>query len=707
MVLILLCTLGFGPAAAAKLSPDGHGDFDDNRAKLLAYVLGRHLSRHHFSHKKIDDNLSRAAFQLYLKQLDFQKRFLLKADVERLRDYTLLIDDEVNLGKFELPKIGAEILKDSIVQVRGMVQDILAKDIEFSKMEFLETDPEKLEYCETRQELRDRWRRIVKLQVLARYLDMLGEQPLASASTSEEGPRPVKATPTALREEARAKVLEAFQHLFSRMLKETQRDHLDRYFNAVARAFDPHTNYLPPAKKEDFDIHMRGSLEGIGALLRVEGGYIKVIRVMPGGAAARQGQLGAEDIILQVAEGDGEPVDITDMRIRDAVSLIRGKKGTEVRLTVKKPEGTHVVIPIIRDVVLIEAMFIKATTLRDQKSGNTYGYIKIPTFYRDFEKTRNGGEGRNSTDDVKGALETFTSQKISGLILDLRNNGGGALTDAVSIAGLFIETGPIVQVRNSRGKVKILSDDDPSISYAGPMVVLVNKFSASASEILAGALQDYGRAIIMGGEHTHGKGTVQTIINLDRGLRFQNMQKYTPLGALKVTIQKFYRVSGASTQSRGVVPDIILPDRLQHIKGGEQHLDNSLPWDVFNPTPHATWTENRIDLTMLSSKSRRRVESDQDFIDLQAEAERARKRREKSLQSLDIEDVRRQRDETRALRTKAQQSIQSHQQGENKTGKRSELSEEEKRRSWIEELTNTPYVEEAMAVLSDILSVSP
>jgi carboxyl-terminal processing protease len=706
VVLTLLWTLWFGPAVAAQLSPEGHGDFDDNRAKLVSYVLRQDLSWHHFSHKKIDDDLSKAAFQLYLKQLDFQKRFLLKADVEALQSYKLLIDDEVNQGDLELPKVGARLIEQRVREVKEMVQVILAEPFAFSKTEFLETDPEKLDYCVTPEELRDRWRRILKVQVLTRYLDLLEDQASDTATTSTPGTQAVKATPAALRQEARDKVQVTVQNLLSRMLKETPQEHYDRFFNAVTRAFDPHTNYMPPATKEDFDISMRGSLEGIGALLREEGGYLKVVRVIPGSAADRQGHLQAEDIILKVAEAGGEPVDVTDMRIREAVSLIRGKKGTEVRLTVRKPDGTQEVIPIIRDVVQIQETFVKAATLRDDKSGNTYGYIKIPTFYRDFEKTRDGGQGRNSTDDVKAELDTFTSQQVSGVILDLRNNGGGALTDAVSIAGLFIETGPIVQVESSHGKLDVLSDVDPSISYAGPLVVLVNKFSASASEILAGALQDYGRAIIMGGEHTHGKGTVQTIINLDRGLSLQNMQKYLPLGALKLTIQKFYRVSGASTQYRGVVPDVILPDRLQHVESGEQYLDYSLPWDVVKPTPHAKWAADGIDLALVSAKSRQRVAADPDFIDMQAEAERADERREKTRISLNMADMQRERQEARARLKKTPAGFHGHNDDEEQPGERSELTEAEKRQKWTEELSADPYVEEGMAVLSDIVSVS-
>ena len=271
------------------------------------------------------------------------------------------------------------------------------------------------------------------------------------------------------------------------------------------------------------------------------------------------------------------------MRVQDAVKLIRGKKGTEVRLTIRKPDDKILIIRIVRDIIQIEDTFVKSTVLKNKETSDTFGYIKIPSFYRDFEGTSNGSKGRNVTDDVRAALTNVKAQNIKGLIIDLRNNGGGALTDAVKIAGLFIKTGPVVQVKSSNDTINTLSDNLPEILYDGPVVILVNTISASASEILAGALQNYGRAVIMGGEHTHGKGTVQTILDLNNNIPFQNMEAYKPLGALKLTIQKFYRINGDSTQYRGVVPDIILPDVMSGLKTGEQYLDFALPWDTVKP----------------------------------------------------------------------------------------------------------------------------
>src|SRR5512135_2941876 len=426
-------------------------------------------------------------------------------------------------------------------------------------------------------------------------------------------------------------------------------ENYERFFNSITKTFDPHTEYTPTASKEDFDIGMRGTLEGIGATLKEEDGYIKITSVVPGSPAAKQGSLHAEDIILKVGEKDKEPVDITFMSIREAIKLIRGKKGTEVKLSVKKPDGSQLVVSIIRDVIKLEDSFVKGASLKDEKSGRTFGYIKIPSFYRDFEKTKNGGTGRNVTDDVIRELNKLDAEKISGLVVDLRNNGGGALTDAVKIAELFIKTGPVVQVKSSDGKISVLSDDETSHSYSGPVVILVNKFSASASEILAGALQDYGRAIIIGGEHTHGKGTVQSMIDLNNFFAYHGretgaeMKKDESLGALKLTTQKFYRITGKSTQYRGVTPDIILPDQFQGLKTGEQFLDYALPWDTIQPVPYSKWKRYQTDLQALRARSAGRVNANQEFIDIDEQGKQLIARQKDTLQPLNLAEAEKER----------------------------------------------------------------
>ncbi|MBI5632497.1 MAG: carboxy terminal-processing peptidase [Nitrospirae bacterium] len=718
IVFLLLFLLPPGPGIAQDMQqPANH---EANRAKLLSYLIRKDLETRHFTHKKIDDKMSEAAFGLYLKQLDYQKRILLREDVVNLRKYVKLMDDEMNSGNLALPVRASATLSARAAIVHGMVREILSEDFDFSAKEVIETDAEKIEYCKDDLELRERWRKILKYEILHQYLGQTEEHTSVAGETPKLKERPAAGRPTVgaqatepqedkqpsedkdLRKAARDKVMKNYDQFFLRISREKEAEHYERFFNAVARTFDPHTDYMPPTNKEDFDISMRGSLEGIGATLKEDEGHIKVVTVVAGSPAARQGQLQAEDLILKVGEGASEPITISGMRVQDAVKLIRGKKGTEVRLTIKKPDEKILTVAIVRDIIQIEDTFVKSAVIRDEEKGDTFGYLKIPSFYRDFEGTSNGSKGRNVTDDVRAALTDVKAQNIRGLILDLRNNGGGALTDAVKIAGLFIETGPVVQVKSGNDAITTLSDDLPEIMYDGPAVILVNTISASASEILAGALQNYGRAVIMGGEHTHGKGTVQTILDLDSNIPKNIETAYKPLGALKLTIQKFYRINGDSTQYRGVVPDIVLPDVLGGLRTGEQYLDFALPWDTVKPLSYAAWQKCRPDLSVLRQKSLTRVSSSQQFIDMEKESARLAEKRKNTLRSLNIEDVRKEIEESRIQKEKDLKSHASQKKpaGEAKTP-------EGKREDFLKAVSDDNYVKEAMTVIKDMMAADP
>ncbi len=673
-------------------------DFSYTRAQVISYLLRQQLPLHHYSHKPIDDALSKAAFGLFLKQLDSQKRFLLQSDVSQLQDFSDRIDDELNQGRIVLPSFAEEIMARRIADVKKLVEQLLAGDFDLQSQESFETDPDKLDFCASDTALKNRWRQTLTYQILLRYLDLVDD----SAAEAKIAGKKVPAgdhIDAKLLKQAQEKVANNYRDFFERLQQDTTQDYYDRYFSAVTRAYDPHTDYLPPTEKEDFDIGMRGSLEGIGATLREEDGYIKVVAIMAGSAAFRQGQLQAEDIILKVAQGSAEPVDVTDMRLRDAVGLIRGPKGTEVRLTVRKPDGRALVIPIVRDVVQIEDTFVKGTVIPATAAHPRFGYIKIPSFYRDFRGSGHGAKVRNVTDDVRAELERLKQSKVEGIVLDLRNDGGGSLSDAVETAGLFIKSGPVVQVKSSDGTIQPLNDDDASIEYGGPLVVVVNEFSASASEILAGMLQDYGRAVIVGGQHTHGKGTVQALIDLDRSLTLRNMDEYKPLGALKITVQKFYRVSGASTQYRGVVPDIILPDRLQYLKTGEKYAEYSLPWDTVAPVNYSHWNDLAIRLDTLRSHSRQRTATDPRFQEIAQGAARTKELSERTLQSLNIDTVRREREEAKKLTD----VVPMH-------GKKADQPKDhvqtpaEKEKQLAKDVLDDPYASEALAVLGDLQS---
>jgi carboxyl-terminal processing protease len=681
-ILILLVLLPI-VACAEEISDS----FDSNRARLLGHMLQQQLSYKHYTQKPSDDDLSRAAFDLYLEQLDSQKRFLLQSDVDKLVAFRDSIDDSISRGRLDLPLTGRELLVQRISEVRTMVAELLTQQVDLEAVESIETDREKLDFAADLPALRERWRKILKMQLLNRYVTLLEEDigydddGALLAVTEEEQSK--------LFAEVTEKVSKSVDSMFERMLEETEQDHYYAYLDAIAHAYDPHTSYMAPTSKEDFDIQMSGSLEGIGATLREDEGFIKAVRIIPGSAAEKQGQLEADDVILQVAQGNAEPVDITDTRIRDAVALIRGEKGTEVRLVVRKQDGRHVVIPIIRDVVEIEETFVKGTTLVDEQSGETFGYLKLPSFYRDYS----GKTDRNCTDDMREELKLLKKENISGLILDLRNNGGGSLGDAVSTTGLFIKEGPIVQVRDSEGNVQVMSDNDRSVEYDGPMIVLVNRFSASASEILAGALQDYGRALIVGDAHTHGKGTVQSLLDLDRLVNLRGMDKYMPLGAVKVTIQKFYRITGESTQERGVSSDIVLPSRLDGLESGESYLDNALPWDRISSADYTKWSDNIDNLPEILADNQARVAQKDVFREIAEDAEIACERRDETLVSLKLSDLLVDWEEMRVLNKKEQ---------EHGDMAMAELEGSDESGSLKEDVKKDPYVEEGVTLLLDL-----
>jgi carboxyl-terminal processing protease len=401
------------------------------------------------------------------------------------------------------------------------------------------------------------------------------------------------------------------------------------YFNAITSIYDPHTEYYAPKDKANFDIGMSGQLEGIGAQLQEKDGFIKVTNIVPGSASWRQGQLKTGDIIMKVAQGNAEPVDITDMQLDDAVQLIRGKKGTEVRLTVKKPDASIVIIKLIRDIVVMEETFAKSVILKGEKK---LGYIKLPSFYADF----NGKGGHSCAKDVKKEIEKLKEENVEGIILDLRNNGGGSLGDVVEMAGLFIEKGPIVQVKSKTGSAYVMDDKDPATIYDGPLTIMVNSNSASASEIMAAAIQDYKRGVIVGtSQSTFGKGTVQRFFDLDEYLP-EKFSSLKPLGQVKITTQKFYRINGGATQLKGVTPDIVIPDPYYLLDQGEKEQDYPIAWDEIAPSTYKVW-EQKYSIERLKANSAARIQSDSSFISIEATAKRLRKQKDSTIVSLNYD----------------------------------------------------------------------
>ncbi|HEV7558392.1 MAG TPA: carboxy terminal-processing peptidase, partial [Kofleriaceae bacterium] len=561
--------------------------------------------------KHIDDEVSKAAFTTYMDRLDGAKMFLLKSDRDALQPYADKIDDELRSGNLDLAHEGSKVFTSRVAVVEKEVAEILAQPMNHDDEEFVELDPKKLEPSTSEQDLKDRWRRRLELEVLERAAGMQArlepkkdkqktpkdkDHPNAVDDDDDKSALPLdKIPPTFEGQEAKARtdLAKMYAAKFARLRQPDSLDAAAELVNAVASTLDPHTTYLPPADKANFDIHMSGSLEGIGAVLGEKDEYIEVREIVPGGAAWRQGALAAGDLIVAVAADGKDPVDTADMRLDDVVKMIRGPKGTIVHLRVQKPTGSQEEIAITRDVVVVEDSYARGATITRGQA--TYGYIHLPNFY--------GGKGNPHTasGDIHKLLVELGHKKVSGIILDIRSNGGGLLNEAVELTGEFIDQGPVVQVQDSRDHKDILADDQRGRDFDGPVIVLVDQFSASASEILAGALQDYHRAIIVGTSATHGKGTVQTLADLDRATGGQ-----LDLGVLKLTIQQFFRVSGASTQRQGVVPDILLPNPTGYIDSGERTLDHAIAWSQIAPAQHSNWT-GTYKLDVLAHNSAARV----------------------------------------------------------------------------------------------------
>jgi carboxyl-terminal processing protease len=574
-------TLPGGPPAATVPPPDP-------REAALAATVVRLLEHGHLLRKAIDDDVSRLAFENYLDRIDGGKMFLLRADRDALAPHADKIDDQLRAGNLELAHEGAKIYAARVALVDGFVSALLAAPLDHSDEEWLELDPEKVEPAATEQELRERWRRRLEVEVLERVSQMEARleppkpAPRKPGAARRPPPPPPPADKAAIpptwegREaKARTELAKQYAGRFARLRTPAPLDAAADLVNAVASVLDPHTTYLPPADKANFDIQMSGSLEGIGAVLRERDHYIEIVEIVPGGASARQGLLSAGDLILSVASNGGDPVDTFDMRIDEVVKMIRGPKGTTVRIRIQKASGAQETIEITRDVVVVEETYARGAVLSRKRNQPPYGYIQLPSFY--------GGKGapRTAAADVRRLLAELKARKVAGVVIDMRGNGGGLLGDAIEMTGHLIDQGPVVQVQDSRGQREVLADDQPGTEFDGKVVVLVDRFSASASEIVAGALQDYARAIVVGTGPTHGKGTVQTLADLDRatGGRIE-------LGSLKVTIQQFFRVTGSSTQREGIMPDVVLPDPAAHVESGERELDHAIAWSQIAPAPH-------------------------------------------------------------------------------------------------------------------------
>lgn len=664
---------------------------------MLVRVILENLKNYHYAPVEIDDSFSVKAFNNYIDDIDPAKRFLLASDVHKLSVYKYQIDDESKNGTYNFFNESLTLIEQKQLDAQKIYRDLLAQKMVFDVDENVDFN-EKIPFAKDDSELRDRWSKYLKYNVMLRLVTSLDVQEKAL----EKIDTTVKQEPfDSLEFKARQAVLKNHDEWFERLTKMQRKDRLNMYVNALTKVFDPHTNYFPPADKENFDIRMSGKLEGIGAQLQEKDGYIRVTKIIPGSPSAIQGELKENDIILKVAQAAEEPVDIVDVRIDDAVKLIRGKKGTEVRLTVRKPDGSVKIIPIIRDVVQLEETYARSAIIAD-KDKKPVGYIYLPSFYADFS----GEGGRSSWRDVKAEMEKLKTENVKGIILDLRNNGGGSLQDVVEMAGLFIKEGPIVQVK-SRGEAPyIMKDNNRDVTWDGALVIMVNSFSASASEIMAAAMQDYKRAIILGAGPTHGKGTVQRFIGLNETLRDRNAPD---LGSVKLTVQKFYRINGDATQLKGVEADINMPDNYTYIKTGEKEDATAMPFDRIEKTNYTVDPKYIKDLKKIQKKSVERTGRKDEMILLDENARRWQKQNERTVYNLNIQKYRAEEKSNSEINKKYESLFKPIEEMEIRfvpADEKQMLSDESRKsrfNDWKNNLKKDLYLHEALQIAEDLM----
>ena len=558
---------------------------DPNKEKLLIEVVKYVVEKGHYSTLDINDDISEKIYNTYLEQLDAQKRFFLQSDIRQFEKYKFKLDDQLKDQDLTFFNLVYETSRKRINEVKNYYEEIMNNSFDFSSNEDINLDFENKSYARNSNEIKNRWRKQLKYSTLDIISLKLGDS--------------IKVIDNKTRNESMSLIKKNTDDFFDYVEEMDRDDWFANYINAFLNQLDPHTVYFNPEDKDRFDTNISGKFDGIGARLQKTEGTVKIVDIIVGGPIWKDKLLDVGDIILKVAQENQDPVNIIGMKLDDAIKLIKGPADSFVTLTVKKISGEIKDVLIKRGVVELEELYAKSTLIN--KGDKNYGYISLPKFYIDFSDRKS----RNSANDVKNEIIKLKNNGISGLILDLRNNGGGALQTVVDMTGLFIERGPIVQVKSTGNRKQILYDKDPQVVWDGPLVILMNKMSASASEILAGALQDYNRAVIIGNEKSFGKGTVQNVIDLNR---FISNSSYD-LGALKITTDKFYRINGESVQLEGVKSDIVIPDSYKYIFNGEKDEKNPLQWDKISPANFDKWAK-RDYLNKISSENQSRIDND-------------------------------------------------------------------------------------------------
>ncbi|MBP7345765.1 MAG: carboxy terminal-processing peptidase [Sediminibacterium sp.] len=607
--LVLTALVLFGSLFIAFRSING-ADSNEKIAQQqkLLNTVGALLEQQHYSPQKINDDFSKKIFKAYLNQLDGDKSIFTSADVNGVKKFETTIDDEIHGATIQFQPAVSTIYEKRVTETMLFYKDILSKPFDYSINETVQLDGDQLGYTNTEAERKDRWRKKLKYYSLERFIDLQEER------EKNKGKDSFKVLPDdSLELAARTSVLKMMDRTFNRIKTTfTEEQRFNSFINVITNTMDPHTDYYPPIEKRAFDERMSNQFYGIGAQLQQDDNGIKIASVVTGGPAWKSGAIVAGDVIIKVAQGANEPVDVSGYGTEDAVKLIRGDKGTEVRITFKKQDGTTKTVSLLREKIEQDEGLARSAVI--MKGKDKIGYIALPDFYANFEDKN----GFKCSEDVATEVKKLKAENVKGIVIDLRNNGGGSLLEVVKMVGLFIKTGPVVQVKERDGRVdqQTWRDNDESVLYDGPLTVMVNELSASASEIFAAAIQDYKRGIVIGSSSTYGKGTVQRPIPFGRPIDFYSSR--TEFGAVSLTFQKFYRVNGGSTQLKGVVPDIIMPDSYEFLKIREKDNPNSLPWDAIPQTAYQPWqgipTNN---LTEIIKKEQTRISSDANLLLLQ------------------------------------------------------------------------------------------
>ena len=672
--------------------------------KEIARYVTRMMEVYHYSGAKMDNTMSEKIFEEYFRYLDYNRRIFLSSDIDEFKVYQHLLDEMFKRGDLTFPLKLYKRYIERLEERVAYVEERLAKPFDFTEMEDYVIDRSEAAWPKTKEELDEIWRKNLKNEIIRFELSDLAEKEHAEKEKKEaEGKKDKKPEEAADKKPkkkvtAQETILKRYNKFLKYQLENDRENFLEISLNVMTKCFDPHSNYFGAKAQEEFEISMKLSLTGIGATLQEDDGYTKVMSLVPGGPAHKGKQLKVGDRIIAVAQGDEERVDTIDMRLSKVVSMIRGEKGTVVVLYVLRGgvNGSKHIVKITRDEIKLKESEAKGEIKEvkiDANKSKRVGVIHLPSFYVDWDALREGREGKSSTADVKKILQAQIKEGIDSVIIDLRSNGGGSLPEAISLTGLFVDKGPVVQIRESSGRIMVRNDEDAGVIWDGPLVVLVNEGSASASEIFAAAIQDYKRGVIVGTYRTHGKGTVQQVQSLERIGLFKDRQDIKP-GQVKYTMAKFYRINGGSTQKKGVVPDIIFPSYAEHDDRGEATLRNVLKWDEIRNLNVDQNTVITNVIPELKKRSEERREKSDDFTDLENDIQYFKSR-------LDIKKISLNK-ETRIKEFKKDKEVREKREELMKRLFADDEDEEDENESSKSKIHDDVYLKEALLIVSDL-----